>query len=582
MLNLLASDAAPETAVRLASTSLLDAHCRQSYGDQARLEGLLASRDPLRDMHIGAPSIGEVRFARALAFMDSGGPPGVAAMRILSRIMDDRHAELLSCRDVDLLYQLRLIHDRSGLDVAQLPSLLTHQVRMEITADLLHPDLTETPSHSDWQRAFSRAVGIDCVVPESAWDAGRTEPFDHVGFRKQGKRVSGGALVSVITSCYRPDRSLISAIRSLCDQTWPELELIIVDDGSGRGFQEVLHEVAELDPRVRVVRNSANRGTYARRNQGLDLARGRYITFQDADDLSAPVRVQRHVEAMENDSGLVGTLSSGAKVEPNLQVTRPGYRSIDANAQSLMLRASVVLPRLGYFHETRRAADGEYIRRLKASFGEQAVGNVGTQPLMLYRRTPGSLSSADFSPGRRSRRRWAYQMITHHRHRSARGASEHFTSRRAARSADFGLVAAEAARTPSTPQTFDVAYLADFRPCSPGKDALRYEVERTLARGLRVAVGQCDRSDQLSTSDGPLATWVLDALLARSLSLLLDDSVALITHLVVESAEAVALGLLPRARWSAQSVELRTTTTACGEAAGAAALRAATITLESG
>lgn len=117
------------------------------------------------------------------------------------------------------------------------------------------------------------------------------------------------------------------------------------------------------------------------------------------------------------------------------------------------------------------------------------------------------------------------------------------------------------ARASSTPQTFDIAYLADFSERNPESAALRGDVGRALARGLRVALSQCDRPEQLPPGDVRLADWVLGGLLDGPLWLLVDDSEALVTHLVVESAEAITLGLLPRACWRAQSVELRLTST---------------------
>jgi hypothetical protein len=562
----LAPEAATETAVRLASTRLLDAYCRQRSSGRVTLDTLLSSDDPLGWNQQIEPSIEDVRIARALAFMDGFGPSGVTAMRMLSQILDARVDGLLSTRDFDLLHQLRLLHDQHGLDTAQLPPDLSSEVAKEITADLLHRDQAEAARHPGWVRAFSNAVGIDCAIPEAAWRPDQGDPFDHVDFLRHGPAATEGPLVSVITSCYRPDRGLVSAIQSLCQQTWTNLEMLVVDDGSGQAFDDILREVAELDPRVRVVRNEVNRGTYARRNQALDLARGCYITFQDADDLSVPDRVRIHVEMMEEHRALVGTLSTCAKVEPSLRVTRPGYRSVSANAQSLMLRASTALPGLGYFHEVRRGADGEYIRRLRARFGNQAISTIGTHPLMLYRRRPGSLSYGDFSPGRRARRRWAYQEITDRQHRRVTQASGYFMTRTRARSTSVGMVSSTASPSPwTTPQTFDVAFLGDFRAHNTEFEALRIEVEQALTRGLRVAVGQCDRPEQLSVHDSPPADWVLDALLDGDVHLLLEDSVALVTHLIVESAEAVTLGLLPRAGWNAQTAEMRTSVPTCPE-----------------
>jgi glycosyltransferase involved in cell wall biosynthesis len=86
---------------------------------------------------------------------------------------------------------------------------------------------------------------------------------------------------------YNKEQYLRQCLDSLAKQTLQNVEIILIDDGSADGSTAVLRGFAEKDERVRLVRQE-NRGAGAARNTGLDLAKGRYLSFLDADDLFAP------------------------------------------------------------------------------------------------------------------------------------------------------------------------------------------------------------------------------------------------------------------------------------------------------
>lgn len=88
-------------------------------------------------------------------------------------------------------------------------------------------------------------------------------------------------LISIIIPCYNAEKYVREAIQSALDQTWPNLEVIVVDDGSTDGSLDVIRSFSN---RIRHA-TGPNRGGCAARNQGLSLARGEYIQFLDADDL---------------------------------------------------------------------------------------------------------------------------------------------------------------------------------------------------------------------------------------------------------------------------------------------------------
>lgn len=106
-------------------------------------------------------------------------------------------------------------------------------------------------------------------------------------------------LVSVIIPLYNRKHLISRCVKSVCDQTYPHLEIIVVDDGSTDEPDEVLAELAK-DSRVRIIRKP-NGGVSSARNLGLDTATGKYIQFVDSDDVLLTSAVQRCVDVAEKE-----------------------------------------------------------------------------------------------------------------------------------------------------------------------------------------------------------------------------------------------------------------------------------------
>ena len=92
-------------------------------------------------------------------------------------------------------------------------------------------------------------------------------------------------MVSVIMTTYKRDPLLDVAISSILNQTYPDIELIVVDDASPDDNFERLQEKAEADPRIRPFRMQQNGGTYLAKNYGLQQAKGKFISFMDSEIL---------------------------------------------------------------------------------------------------------------------------------------------------------------------------------------------------------------------------------------------------------------------------------------------------------
>ncbi len=93
--------------------------------------------------------------------------------------------------------------------------------------------------------------------------------------------------ISVIVPVYNVEQYLPKCVDSLLAQTYENLEIILVDDGSPDGSGGICDAYAEKDPRIKVI-HKENGGLSSARNAGLDIAQGEYIAFVDSDDWVEP------------------------------------------------------------------------------------------------------------------------------------------------------------------------------------------------------------------------------------------------------------------------------------------------------
>lgn len=201
-------------------------------------------------------------------------------------------------------------------------------------------------------------------------------------------------LVSVIIPCFNAAKTLPTALRSLQAQSWPELEILVVDDASSDDSVAVVEQFSARDPRIRLLRQSENQGAYAARNAGLAQARGRFITTHDSDDWSHPQKIEYQVAALQGKPKAMASMSHWVRTLPELVFERwrpePGW--IYRNTSSLMFRRKV-LKQLGFWDRVSVNADTEYLERIQTTYGSHAVVEVlPGVPLSFGRSDAGSLT----------------------------------------------------------------------------------------------------------------------------------------------------------------------------------------------
>lgn len=111
-------------------------------------------------------------------------------------------------------------------------------------------------------------------------------------------------LVSVITIAYNEEKYIREAIESILKQNFLDLEYIIIDDGSTDNTPDIIKEYSDKFRFIKTFSNNTNQGIPKSRNLGIKIANGKYILWQDADDISMPDRIKVQVEYMDENSNV--------------------------------------------------------------------------------------------------------------------------------------------------------------------------------------------------------------------------------------------------------------------------------------
>ena len=330
--------------------------------------------------------------ARVIAVQDLRPDDQAEALTILARL---RRAGPMAPEHQGLHCQLAYAAGDRTLTTTLLDEYLgvAEPIRTAVELDLANPYAGGTGPA--W------ATGFSGLLPHPACRVGDGPgaPLDRL-VTGAAQRTGHAVRITTIVTTWRPDQALLTAVRSMVAQTWTNHEILLVDDGSPVEYDAVLRTAAALDPRVRLIRMVTNGGTYVARNAGLDAATGDFVTFQDADDWSHPLRLERQVAPLLADEATFSTTSTGIRVTPDLVLTRTGVEQTRSyNLSSLMVRRTAALDHVGHLDPVRKGADAEYVERARAVFGRPATKHLTGEPLALIRLSTGSLSSADYRPG---------------------------------------------------------------------------------------------------------------------------------------------------------------------------------------
>lgn len=209
--------------------------------------------------------------------------------------------------------------------------------------------------------------------------------------------------LSVIMPAYNCESLVASAINSVLDQTYSDFELLVADDASIDKTKKIIDELATKDSRIKTFHNDVNQGYLRASNLLFAKCKGKFITFQDADDLSDTTRFEKLMKAFiqNNDVDCIGSNSlsfvnnpkEGVKSEfPTTyeKILSDYPTKIVITGSALMIKRRV-LEKVGFYNVFFDRIASEDIYWYGCIIDEFKAINLD-EPLYFYRANPNSLT----------------------------------------------------------------------------------------------------------------------------------------------------------------------------------------------
>ncbi len=252
------------------------------------------------------------------------------------------------------------------------------------------------------------------------------------------------AKISVLLPVFNVGSYVAEALASIQTQTFSDIEIVVVDDGSTDGTLRIVEQLASTDGRIRVARSPRNQGLSAALNFGLTFCSAPLIARMDGDDIALPTRLERQFRFLEAypDIALVGCATtaidqSGCLI-PGLGIShKPITKEAIAHTMLLAppcshiwLARREVYDTLSGYREIEVAEDYDFLlRAISAGF---RITNL-PEPLMLIRTRSGNISS------RLEQRKAHYYIVKLYRERLDHGVDS-FSKEGYARAVESGKV----------------------------------------------------------------------------------------------------------------------------------------------
>lgn len=296
-----------------------------------------------------------------------------------------------------------------------------------------------------------------------------------------------GPRITVLMPTFAPSAGIRTALRSLVQQTWSNLEIIVIDDGSPVEYDGTLSEIEDFDPRVRLVRLASNSGAYEARNAGLAIATGDFVTVHDDDDWSHPEKLASQAEVLLNNDSTVATTSAHIRSTEEMQFRRINTKPkhLQTNYSSLMFRREIT-DQIGSWDTSNRGSDAEFAIRIEKNFGSAAVVHMTDKPMSFSRVWAGSLTSGEMYRGYFAYSRLLFRWAFRQWHSSCKkNGSTPVLRTGQPRPYPIPTTFAPGARNKDL-GVLDVLYVSDFAQQSKFASTVLHEMESSVRAGLRV------------------------------------------------------------------------------------------------
>jgi glycosyltransferase involved in cell wall biosynthesis len=234
-------------------------------------------------------------------------------------------------------------------------------------------------------KIINKAYESNTLLPLSLRDEFKPLDFSNIVVRDVPV-IEDKIKVTIIMPVFGAENDLHIAVGSLTNQSWKNIEIIIVDDCSTDKTFDIAQRMAKIDSRIIAIKQKENAGAYAARNSGLEKATGDFITTHDSDDWSHPQKIETQVKYFKENPEKIGICTHWIRAKHNLMFTqnwRPN-NSLTHWSQSSFMFKRKVFEELGGWDKVRIGGDTEFIWRVKAKYGRNSFAQIaGHIPLAI-------------------------------------------------------------------------------------------------------------------------------------------------------------------------------------------------------
>ena len=209
-------------------------------------------------------------------------------------------------------------------------------------------------------------------------------------------------LVSVIIPYYKKKKHIFNSIESVLNQTYKNLEIIIVYDDENNRDLNFLQEIQKKDKRILIIKNTKTMGAGESRNIGINNSKGKYIAFLDADDIWENNKLNRQINFMEtNNYEITHTSYSiideyqmiiGKRIARNFLKLKDLLKSCDIGTSTVMIKKNLINDNIKFASLKTKE---DYVLWLKLLEKNSKIYGLN-ETLTFWTKSSSSLSSSTF------------------------------------------------------------------------------------------------------------------------------------------------------------------------------------------
>jgi glycosyltransferase involved in cell wall biosynthesis len=184
-------------------------------------------------------------------------------------------------------------------------------------------------------------------------------------------------MISILISAYNEEKNIEACLTSVLNQTYKDLQVVIINDGSTDATQAIVEKIAEKDTRITLV-NNENKGLTKSLNEGLTLCKGTYVARIDGDDVWHKEKLQTQFDIMEKENLVLTGTNFDYINQEGTQIKEAGdvpytehedilsnfYKINPFNHSSIVFKRDALAKEGGYNERFRYSQDYDFVFRL--------------------------------------------------------------------------------------------------------------------------------------------------------------------------------------------------------------------------